>query len=407
MRRIKRIFKLNLLSLFFIAVSFISITLAWFAYSGVARVGTDIPIKAWYIQIEKDGVPVSNEVVISLSEMSPGMDTTSEILKIQNLGDSGAELKYTIVSVRLFDEFEYYFGEDPMSAEEIEDKLANELPFAINMSLTKRYIEGSGDEGYFEVSVSWPLDSDNDEQDSLWGNKAYAFAASERAKLSLDSSYQVRPSIQVVISVMAEQYLGYDDYSDPKYQLGTELLLDVTTKKTCTTISSTCIKAVVIDVNNTLGDDTVTLLPTPLNPYLSGTYNDYSSLLTSLTTSWLVETRELYIEDILQVISNDVTESLLIRPPLSDSIIGTINNPLTMTNKIDKVIEYNGFYQYKNEKFDYLSSAVCYWVNSEYDTTKSFAIRKIDTDYSRVYAEDKGTSCKVLPVILADKADLE
>ena len=50
----KRIYlKLNLVSLFFIAVSLISVTLAWFAYSGLAKVDTEIDVKTWYIKFQK------------------------------------------------------------------------------------------------------------------------------------------------------------------------------------------------------------------------------------------------------------------------------------------------------------------------------------------------------------------
>ena len=38
--------RLNLMSLFLIAVSFISVTLAWFAYSGLATVSTEVDVKA-------------------------------------------------------------------------------------------------------------------------------------------------------------------------------------------------------------------------------------------------------------------------------------------------------------------------------------------------------------------------
>ena len=39
--------KLNILSLFFVAVSLLSITLAWFAYSGFANTATEMDVKAW------------------------------------------------------------------------------------------------------------------------------------------------------------------------------------------------------------------------------------------------------------------------------------------------------------------------------------------------------------------------
>ena len=46
-RKHKLYLKLNLMSLFFIGVSFISVTLAWFAYSGLTSVKTEIGVKAY------------------------------------------------------------------------------------------------------------------------------------------------------------------------------------------------------------------------------------------------------------------------------------------------------------------------------------------------------------------------
>ena len=95
--------KINLVSLFFVIVSFISVTLAWFAYSGLSNVATEIGVKAWYIELEKNGKSISNDIVISLSEIYPGMDVVNEVVNIKNMGDSDAELNYKIVSARILD----------------------------------------------------------------------------------------------------------------------------------------------------------------------------------------------------------------------------------------------------------------------------------------------------------------
>ena len=83
-RRRKSYIKLNLLSLFFTAVSFISVTLAWFAYSGLAKAETEINVKAWYIELSKDGKVTSNNIVISLDEIYPGMETVHEVVEVKN-----------------------------------------------------------------------------------------------------------------------------------------------------------------------------------------------------------------------------------------------------------------------------------------------------------------------------------
>ena len=40
--------------MFFVVVSFISLTLAWFVYSGLSTVQTEVNVKSWYIKLEKD-----------------------------------------------------------------------------------------------------------------------------------------------------------------------------------------------------------------------------------------------------------------------------------------------------------------------------------------------------------------
>ena len=72
--------KINIISLFFIGVSFISVTLAWFAYSGLTSVGTEIGVKAWQVKFDKK--IESNNIVISLDDVYPGMETKSEKVKI-------------------------------------------------------------------------------------------------------------------------------------------------------------------------------------------------------------------------------------------------------------------------------------------------------------------------------------
>ena len=62
-RKHKLYIKLNLMSLFFIVVSLISGTLAWFAYSGLSDVATNIDIRAWKIDLTKNGETVTNQEI--------------------------------------------------------------------------------------------------------------------------------------------------------------------------------------------------------------------------------------------------------------------------------------------------------------------------------------------------------
>lgn len=399
--------RINLMSLLFIAVSFISVTLAWFAYSGLINVQTEIGVKAWCIDLEKDGEKVSNDIVISLEEIYPGMETISEIVKINNLGDSDAGIKYSIVSARILDnEDDNYIVEDETTSEYVEDILAHEYPFHININLTRSYVLAQGLPSYFEVSISWPLDSDDDALDSLWGSEAYKFQQSEENKKKDDSNYIIKPAIQIVISLIAEQFIEEDLASDVRYNLGDKVLFDVVNNNTCDEISSTCIETYIIDVNNNLGDEIVTLLPNLNNTYSSGVYNEYSNILNDITSDWSVNTRELLVSDLLRVISTDIMNSFLVREDISNLIIGKLTYNDRIDKEIIRAINYGGYYSFINAKFPFLLTSNCIWTNTEYGSVKAFALNKINDSKSKLYGEEKTSTCNIVPLLLVNKLDL-
>lgn len=402
--------KLNLMSLFFIAVSFISVTLAWFAYSGLASVETEIGVKAWYIEFQKGAEEVSNNIVISLSEIYPGMETVNEVVNIKNLGDSDAQLNYSIVSARILDN-EYVPNGSTITSDYLEDALSHDYPFHININLSKYYALSGGDESVFDVSISWPLDSDTNEIDSEWGTNAYKFQQSEQEKYNLDNSYQVRQPIKIVISVTAEQYIESLTSSDPEFNLGDIVLYDVANNTRCTEIDDYCIKTYVISSNSTIGDNNVLLLPELYDTYSTGKYSDYSTKLMNVISGWGDNvkslTRELKVDDLMNVISNDILQSKLIRANISDSIIGTLKYNNRMTTELSKAIAYNGYYSFNNQKFNYLSSSKCYWTKSEYNTNKAFAFTKVNENSGKIYGEDKNTECSIVPVISVPKSNLK
>ena len=83
------------MSVFFVIVSFISGTLAWFVYSGLSKVQTEVNVKAWYIEME--GEKDENGLIINVDDIYPGMQPKVEEIKIKNFGDSDAQLNYTIL----------------------------------------------------------------------------------------------------------------------------------------------------------------------------------------------------------------------------------------------------------------------------------------------------------------------
>lgn len=400
--------RLNLVSLFFIVVSFISVTLAWFAYSGLVHVNTEVGVKAWYIEFEKDGKVVSKDIVISLEDIYPGMDTVNENVNIKNLGDSDAQVKYSIESARILNNAQdnYVVDGTTTTSEYVEDAVSHDYPFHININLAKGYVLSKGTNSSFGVSVSWPLDSGDDALDSLWGTDAYAFQQSEESKKAADPNYQTRPSIEIVISLTAEQYLEADTTSDTRYNMGDTVLFDVANNHVCGEVGSTCLKTYIMDVNNKLSDTTVMLLPDPNNTYLSGTYGNYSSLLATETASWAANARPLLVDDLLKIVSTDVIHSYFVKSGVSNSIIGNLNYANRMNTEITRATSYNGHYEFVNTKYSYLTSSNCYWTGSEYNSSNGFALKAIDENSSKIYGEAKTSSCNVIPVIIANKSNL-
>ena len=129
-RKHKAMLKLNIVSLFLIALSSISVTLAWFAYSGIAKVSTEIDVKSWLIEFEKNSKTTSNEIVISTNDIYPGMETIYESIKVKNKGDSNAKLSYSIISARIFDE---KLEIENVEQDYLKDKLSHNYPFSINI----------------------------------------------------------------------------------------------------------------------------------------------------------------------------------------------------------------------------------------------------------------------------------
>ena len=396
--------KLNILSLFFLGVSFISISLAWFAYSGLAKVATDIDVKTWYVEFQKNGEAVSNDIVISLSDIHPGMDTVYESVKIMNKGDTDARLSYSIVSASIVGT---NYTSDSVGLDALKDKMSHDYPFKININLSKNFILSHDDYSMFDLSVSWPFDSGNDSLDTEWGTNSYNFQRSEAAKAANDPNYVVQPTIKIIISVKAEQLTETSDNPDVNYPAGKTIIYDVVNDHSCEELTGTCIRTHVIDTDNTLGDTTVSLLPDLFENYSTGTFENFNSLLSSSSSSWSVNTRELTISDLVKLISTDVTDSIITSDIYSSTLVGYARYGDRVNYLVNKAITYRGHFSFLNDRFEYLATNKCYWVNRSYDDDHAFALTKTDEVSSKLYGAPKTSSCGVVPVIVASKENID
>ena len=404
-KRHKVYLKLNLVSIVFAVVSFISVSFAWFAYSGLVDVKTEVGVKAWYIEFEKNNEVVSNDIVISLSDLYPGMEPLSEVITIKNLGDSDAKLNYNIDYARILDDNrDYYALSDDYTSDYIEDALAHNYPFHINVSLSKTRLNAKDTDAEFIVTVSWPLDSGNDMLDSIWGSKAYQFEKKQEEKKKKDSNYNKESSINIGIDVSAQQITDDVDEQDYDFEFGKIVLFDVKNNMICTSLSENCLKTYVIDDANLIGDKNVSLLPDISSFNLEGTYSNYKSILDDKVSSWNAKTRELEAKDILKVISKDINNSIIVTPEISDTILGTVKFSTRADDILTKVGNTNAYISYEN-KYKPFNTNSCIWTSTKYNNEKGYAYIK-DNNKSKLYGESINTTCNILPVIIAQKSNI-
>ena len=95
------------------------------------------------------------------------------------------------------------------------------------------------------------------------------------------------------------------------------------------------------------------------------------------------------------------------RPKLSNESIGYLNYETRLNEQLAKVISYEGSYRFINSEYPYFSTTKCYWLNTPYNESKQFVIKKIDETYSKIYGEDKTTECSIVPVIEVAKKNLK
>lgn len=382
--RIKsKIKKVNLTSILFAAVSLLSITFAWFAFSNTINNQMNIGIGAWSIDIKNKDSNLTNSLNINLDSFYPGMEEYTDTITIYNKGDLDAKINYSINSLRIFDD-----EITASSLDELLTMLAENYPFTINFQSDSTLIK-AGQSVNFYISITWPLDSLDNSKDSEYGEKAYTFHQNEIKKNSNDSSYTIRKDIDLGIDLNVSQWLEDDqEVTDTLYLPGTLIKLD-SSKKICTT---SCTDYYVINYNN-LSDSTYILLKSlSSNNSKSSTYNNLSN------------SNLLSAKVITKLISTDIFNTYYHIDNISDRLLGYLNTDTDITNKLNFIAENNGYIIFDSSTFSYLDSSTCYWTNTPYGATgKYYAIKKSNNKMI-LYGESINTSCESTEMITLTKS---
>lgn len=158
-------------TLFFLILTLMANTFAWFIYSNKVSNNITTGVKSWKINFKQDGVDIVNNVEFKIDSIYPGMPDYTNSLSITNIGETAANISYEVEEIKILDEF---YNRDMYSSTDLINRLKDNYPFKMNFSINNQEV-GTGQTSEFTFSLVWPYESGHDEADTYWGKKSASF----------------------------------------------------------------------------------------------------------------------------------------------------------------------------------------------------------------------------------------
>ncbi len=193
--RIKKIFNIVKRIRYFLifAILLLSINVyAWFLY--ITRVDTNFTarVRSWNVMFQVHDNNVANEVTFQVGDIYPGMPAYNDFASIVNTGEAAGEIYFVIKRVKIFDDV---YTDANYTTAQLVNMLSNNYPFAIDISLTDTTVR-PGQTELFNIDVTWPYESGNDDLDTYWGNTAYNYLNSNVNPTCISITAEVRVNQQ-------------------------------------------------------------------------------------------------------------------------------------------------------------------------------------------------------------------
>lgn len=158
---------------------------AWFIYSTKVEGSISAHVKSWDVIFQNGVDTQASYFTASIDDLYPGMDDYNYNLKIYNHGEIDARLTYELLSINILDR-EYISvqgradkkepaNSNDLSSDELQEYLLNNFPFKIHLSLSDEDLQADLGESDFNLDVTWPFESGNDDLDTYWGKEAATF----------------------------------------------------------------------------------------------------------------------------------------------------------------------------------------------------------------------------------------
>ncbi len=186
-KRKKIIKKVKFKTLFLLMITLASNSFAWFIYTTKVSSNISAKVREWNVSFDVNGENVEKTIEINIDSLYPGMTTYTQTLTVSNSGEARAQISYEVIRANIL-------GDDLTSMNYSDIQIINYLrsyyPFSIDFHVSNDIVQSNSEET-ITISVSWPYESGQDEEDTKWGNLAYTYHSSHPDTPSIDLSIKI------------------------------------------------------------------------------------------------------------------------------------------------------------------------------------------------------------------------
>ena len=186
-KRKKIIKKVKFKTLFLLMITLASNSFAWFIYTTKVSSNISAKVREWNVSFDVNGENVEKTIEINIDSLYPGMSTYTQTLTASNSGEARAQISYEVIRANIL-------GDDLTGMNYSDIQIINYLRsyyhFSIDFNVSNDIVQANSEET-ITISVSWPYESGQDEEDTKWGNLAYTYHSSHPDTPSIDLSIKI------------------------------------------------------------------------------------------------------------------------------------------------------------------------------------------------------------------------
>ncbi len=186
--------RVRISTLILLLITFSSTTFAWFIYATKISSGLTAHIETWDVKFTADDNNISEYINFVIPDLYPGMANYSDGITAYNFGEKQATITYQIISAKILGTV-YTVDEVTLTTGQLTNILADDFPFKIELELTNDILSPNSGTTRFNINVTWPYESGNDDLDTYWGKRSFDFT----------NNNPTLPSIEIQLKISAIQ----------------------------------------------------------------------------------------------------------------------------------------------------------------------------------------------------------